>query len=143
MTMPKLTGLIPRILLPVVAVAVAAFFGAWLALATGSGAPVLLALLAGSLIATVAVSGWLLRRYVTHPIARIDTALHRRVDGDAATMVPVESADELGHLAMTMNEVIATAFSTGGLRPRHPEHRCRRHYHPGRPGADRAVQPGG
>jgi PAS domain S-box-containing protein len=53
-----------------------------------------------------------LRSTVTRPLGRIIEALDRRAAGDASARVPVESDDEIGALASTLNELIDTISET-------------------------------
>ena len=51
------------------------------------------------------VLGWLLSRYLTRPIRELTAATRAVADGDLEQTVPVRSADELGQLAGSFNQM--------------------------------------
>jgi signal transduction histidine kinase len=74
----------------------------------------MLALLAGLLIAGVAASYWLARRF-TRPIVQVTDAATIIASGDLSARVPVESDDEIGALAAAFNDMtgkLAHSYAT-------------------------------
>ena len=72
-----------------------------------------LAVLAVALLAVLAVTAGVLRRYVVGPIERVSQAMVRVASGDLEQRIPVSGTDELSSLAASFNRL------TGELRNRH------------------------
>ena len=64
-------------------------------------------ILIAGLIALLAAlgAGWLVARAHARRLRRLEDAAEKIADGDFTTPIPVESADEVGQLAMTFNEM--------------------------------------
>ena len=71
-----------------------------------------LAIVACGLIAALATWWILVRRLATGRLEVITNAMTRRIDGDLSVQAPVDTQDEVGRLAVTVNDLIATAFSS-------------------------------
>ena len=64
-------------------------------------------------LATLLVTWWiLLRRFATNPLEAMRAAMSRRIEGDESALAVVGSQDEVGRLAATVNDLIATAFNS-------------------------------
>ena len=62
--------------------------------------------------AIIATAVWRLGRVVAAPLASASAVMTQRIEGDAGALVPVTADDEVGRLAATVNELIASAFNS-------------------------------
>lgn len=111
-----LTGVAAKIVWPAVAASALGFTvwgGVAITVVGTDGAELLWAL--GALGTTLAVSitviHWRIRRVVIDPIAAASAVMTKRIEGDSAALLTVVCDDEVGRLAATVNELIASAFN--------------------------------
>ena len=53
----------------------------------------------------IALAYFVVRRLISHPLARLTTGLEQIAEGNLSTRVPVESNDEIGHLSTAANSM--------------------------------------
>ena len=109
------TGLTLRILLPLAAVGglflATGFAAQWLfTIDTTSWVPI--SILAAGLAVVLAAAWILVSRRVSEPLEAIRESMNRRIEGDLFASAPVGIQDEVGRLAATVNDLIASAFNS-------------------------------
>jgi PAS domain S-box-containing protein len=110
----KRKGLAVKVLLPAAAigavVAVVALTVVW-ALDSPAAGPPMAAGLAAVVLAMSGAGWWLIRRQVTGPLTRLRISLSTQAQAEWGQLARVESVDEVGVLAASVNEVISAAFT--------------------------------
>ena len=111
------TGIRGKIVWPAIAAAAIAsalwgVVGITLLPAAGFGLAWALVAVATTAGVSIAVTSWRIRRVVLDPTASVAAVMTQRIEGDSGALVTVESDDEVGRLAATVNDLIASAFNS-------------------------------
>ena len=108
-------GLTARILLPLTAVGglfLVTGIAAWWLFAIDASRWFPILIYTTGLVGVLFAAWILIRRRASEPLEAIRESMSRRIEGDLSASAPVGIQDEVGRLAATVNDLIATAFSS-------------------------------